>query len=148
MLFSPVVNFPYYLDTNKKLFTGDPPMPLQQLHFVGGSVRPLQIISTGHFGSARKNARPYGFVTIRLSKITMMPRSVCVRIRRPTPCRSFRMASGNEYSVKGSPPRSCSPLKAHSVSAFDGPVLSATGHAEVLVRPAPSKPNILNLPSR
>jgi len=41
-------------------------------------------------------ARPYGLVTIRLSKITMMPRSVLVRIRRPTPCRSFKIASGNE----------------------------------------------------
>src|SRR5438477_9687543 len=64
----------------------------------------LQIISTGHFGSACMNARPYGLVTMRLSRITMMPLSLFVRIRRPTPCRSFRIASGNEYSVKASPP--------------------------------------------
>jgi hypothetical protein len=32
-----------------------------------GRVR--QIIFTGHFGSACRNARPYGFVTIRLSRI-------------------------------------------------------------------------------
>jgi hypothetical protein len=44
-----------------------------------------QIISTGHFGSALKNERPYGFVTIRLSRTTMTPRSVFVRIKRPTP---------------------------------------------------------------
>src|SRR5437588_1021838 len=30
-------------------------------------------ISIGHFGSACMNARPYGLVTIRLSKITMIP---------------------------------------------------------------------------
>ena len=36
----------------------------------------------------------------------MMPLSLLVRIKRPTPCRSFKTASGNEYSVNGSPPRS------------------------------------------
>src|SRR6266404_6046446 len=40
---------------------------------------------------------------MRLSRITMMPRSVLVRIRRPTPWRSLRIASGKEYSVNGSP---------------------------------------------
>ena len=34
---------------------------------------PLYKTSTGHFGSALIKARPYGFVTIRLSRITMMP---------------------------------------------------------------------------
>jgi hypothetical protein len=38
-------NFPHCLGTNKKLFTREPPMPLQPLHFVGSSVRPLQLIS-------------------------------------------------------------------------------------------------------
>jgi hypothetical protein len=53
-----------------------------------------QTISTGHFGSACMKARPQGVVTIRLSRITTIPRSVFVRIKRPTPCRSFKMASG------------------------------------------------------
>src|SRR2546425_5369130 len=65
----------------------------------------IYIISTGHFGSACMKARPYGLVTMRLSRMTMMPWSLLVRIKRPTPCRSFRIASGNEYSVNGSPPR-------------------------------------------
>ena len=47
-----------------------------------------------------------GLVTIRLSRMTIIPRSLLVRINRPTPCRSFKIASGSEYSVNGSPPRS------------------------------------------
>src|SRR5215831_8974185 len=84
------------------------------LPFHGGNLQPsaehVQVniyrISTGHSGSACMKARPYGLVTIRLSRMTIMPQSLLVRIKRPTPCRSFRIASGKEYSVNGSPPRS------------------------------------------
>src|ERR1035441_8862859 len=65
----------------------------------------LQTISTGHFGSASRKDWPYCFVKTRLSKTTMMPGSGLVRIRRPTPWRNFRMASGSENSPKALPPR-------------------------------------------
>ena len=53
-------------------------------------------ISTGHSGIDSRKKRPYQRVTIRESRTTMMPSSAAVRIRRPTPCRNFRIASGRE----------------------------------------------------
>jgi len=46
-------------------------------------------------GSDSKNVLPYGFVRTRGSKITTMPRSCCVRIKRPKPCFNFNTASGS-----------------------------------------------------
>src|SRR5947208_15041171 len=42
-------------------------------------------ISSGHFGSACINPRPYGFLTVRLSRITTMPLALSVLIDRPAP---------------------------------------------------------------
>lgn len=44
------------------------------------------------------NLAPYLLVATRESKITTIPESFFVRINRPTPCLSFRMATGTDYS--------------------------------------------------
>src|SRR6516164_11309738 len=54
--------------------------------------------SRGQCGNASRNALPYVLLRIRLSRMTIIPSSVLVRIKRPTPCRNFRIASGSEYS--------------------------------------------------
>src|SRR5690606_13876017 len=71
---------------------------------VGFGFHRVQWISIGHFGSASRKERPYGLLRIRLSRMTTVPESAAERIRRPTPWRSLRMASGSEYCSKGRPP--------------------------------------------
>lgn len=44
------------------------------------------------------NLVPYLLVATLGSRITTMPESLLVRIRRPTPCLSFKMATGTDYS--------------------------------------------------
>src|SRR5439155_13992984 len=40
--------------------------------------------------------------------------------QRPTPCRSFRIASGKEYSMNGSPPRSSTNSSFASINGWSG----------------------------
>ncbi len=50
--------------------------------------RRIHSTSIGQRGNASRKALPYALLSIRLSRITMIPSSVFVRINRPTPCRS------------------------------------------------------------
>jgi hypothetical protein len=47
--------------------------------------KPFQTTSIGQWGSASRNALPYILLRTRLSRMTIIPSSVLVRIKRPTP---------------------------------------------------------------
>src|SRR5205807_6758207 len=80
----------------------------------------FQTTSMGQAGRASRKAFPYCFAKMRLSRTTMMPVSVFVRMRRPTPWRNLRMASGRENSLKESPPRASIASMRASIKGWSG----------------------------
>ena len=81
------------------------------VHTTAHQCRIQSLISSGNWanlgvfirtgGRERMKSLPYRLETMRGSNITTTPLSVFVRISRPNPCRTRRIASGTEYPLNG-----------------------------------------------